>query len=122
MAKILIVDDSSIIRVTLRAILENAGHEIVGEAQDGLAGYDLYFQLKPDIIITDLTMPLLDGITAIHKIREKDSAAKIMLVTSNTNTEKIKEAVIAGVTEILFKPVNESQLIRSIDQIMQREK
>jgi len=120
-AKILIVDDSSIIRLTLRAILENAGHEIVGEAQDGLMGFDKYFELMPDIVITDLTMPLLDGLTAIVKIREKDSKAKIVLVTSNTNTEKIKEAISAGVTEVLFKPINEDQLIKSIDQIMQNE-
>ena len=121
MARILIVDDSKIIRLTLKSMLENGGHEVVGEAADGLAGYDKYFELKPDIVITDLTMPLLDGITEIQKIKEKDDAAQIILLTSNTNTERIKEAVSAGVAEILFKPVNESQLIKAIDQITQME-
>ena len=64
MAKLLIVDDSKMVRLTLRAMLENSEHEIIGEAGDGLSGYDKYFALKPDIVIIDLTMPLLDGITA----------------------------------------------------------
>ena len=121
MARILLIDDSKIMCLTLKALLENRGHKIVGEAGDGLAGYDKYFELKPDIVITDLTMPILNGIATIKKIREEDSNAKIILLTSNTNDEKLSEAVKAGVAEILFKPVDENQLMKAVDHIINKE-
>ena len=120
MAKVLIIDDSKMMRTVERAMLVDMGHEVVGEAMNGLEGYDRYFELKPDIVIMDVTMPVLDGIETLRKIVEKDKDVKVILLTSNTNTEKLKFAVEAGVSEILFKPVDEERLRKTIDQILQR--
>ena len=121
MARVLIVDDSKMVRILIKAMIEEIGHELVGEASDGMEGYEKYFELKPDVMLIDMTMPVMDGVTTIKKIMEKDKTAKIILLTSNTNTEKVKEAVEAGVAEILFKPVDETRLQETIDHTLQKE-
>ena len=70
MAKILIVDDSRTSRKILRGLLEEAGHEIVAEAQDGRDGVDKYKEFNPDITTLDITMPVMDGLEALTKIKE----------------------------------------------------
>lgn len=120
MARVLIIDDSKMMRTVERAMLEKMGHEIVDEAADGLDGYDKYFALKPDVVLIDMTMPILDGVTALQKMIQKDETAKIILITSNTQQEKLKSAVEAGVSEILFKPIDEEQLRKAIEQILKK--
>ena len=121
MARVLVVDDSKMVRILVRAMLEELGHECIGEASDGLEGYEKYFELKPDLMLVDITMPVMDGVTTVKRIMQKDADAKIILLTSNTNTEKVKEAVEAGVAEILFKPVDEGQLEETMRQILNKE-
>ena len=82
--KILIVDDSTIMRKMIRTTLQNADHEIVGEAKDGNDAIELYKTVKPDIVTMDITMRGMDGFTAADKILEFDSEAKIVFL-SNLN-------------------------------------
>ena len=120
MAGILLVDDSKTVRILVRAMLEKLGHTVVGEAADGLEGCEKYFALKPDITLVDITMPVMGGIATVQKITEKDKDAQIIILTSNTNTDKLKNAVEANVSEILFKPVDEHQLEEAINRILHK--
>ena len=79
MAKILIVDDSRVSRRMLRGILTKAGHEVIGEADNGQEGYEKFIELDPDIVTMDITMPVLDGLGALEKIMELNSEANIIM-------------------------------------------
>lgn len=118
MAKILIVDDSKMARTLLETTLVNLGHEVIGTAVNGLDGHDKYFALKPDIITIDITMPMLDGITCMKIIKEKDPNARIIMVTSNAQRQKLKEAIDTGVDGYVVKPFTEEDLRIVLDKIL----
>ena len=121
MARVLVVDDAKVLRLSQIALLEKLGHEVVGEAVDGQDGCEQYFRLKPDIVMIDLIMPVLDGIAAIEKIKERDKDAKIILLTSNTNEDRINEALSLGVSELLFKPTEEDQLREALNRLLETD-
>lgn len=119
MAKILIVDDSRTSRKILKGILENAGYEVIGEATNGLEGYDKYVELKPDIVTMDITMPVLDGIEALKKIKGDYPDAKVVMVTAAGQKTKMVEAVQNGANEFVSKPFDPEQLKTIIDKVLQ---
>ena len=82
MAKILLVDDSKTSRKILKGILEESGHEIIGEAVNGEDGIAKYKELKPELTTMDITMPVLDGLEALRQIMEYDKSAKVIMVTA----------------------------------------
>lgn len=118
MAKILIVDDSRTSRKILKGILENAGYEVAGEATNGLEGYDKYVELKPDIVTMDITMPVLDGIEALKKIKGDYPDAKVVMVTAAGQKTKMVEAVQNGADEFVSKPFDPEQLKSTIDKVL----
>ena len=93
MAKFLIVDDSRTSRKILRGILEEAGHTVVGEATNGQEGYDRYVEFQPDVVTMDITMPVLDGIGGLKKIKEAYPDSKVVMVTAAGQRNKMVEAV-----------------------------
>lgn len=117
MAKILIVDDSRTSRKVLKGILEADGHEIIGEAPDGEQGARMYDECKPDIVTLDITMPVLDGIGALKKIKENDPDAKVVMVTAAGQKSKMVEAVKYGATEFVAKPFDQDQLSAIIKKV-----
>ncbi|MBE5942252.1 MAG: response regulator [Lachnospiraceae bacterium] len=118
MAKILIVDDSRTSRKILKGILENAGYEVVGEATNGQEGYERYVELMPDIVTMDITMPVLDGIEALKKIKNEYPEAKVVMVTAAGQKTKMVEAVQNGANEFVSKPFEPEQLKMIIDKVM----
>lgn len=117
MAKFLIVDDSRTARKILKQILEELGHEIVGEAVNGEEGVAQYKELKPDLTTMDITMPIIDGIEALRQIRAYDPEAKVIMVSAAGQKHKVLEAMKAGAAEFLTKPFEEEEIeerIRSI--------
>ncbi len=118
MGKILIVDDSRTSRRILRGILESAGHEIIGEAMNGEEGYQKYCDLKPDLVTLDVTMPVLDGIGALKKIKADFPDSKVVMVTAAGQKTKIVEAVQAGADEFIPKPFEPEQLAEIIARVL----
>lgn len=104
MANILIVEDSDFIRGTLREILENAGHTIVAEATSGEEAFLQYTQHKPNLVTMDITMPDMDGITAIKRIISYSPDAKIIVVSAVNNREIIFKALQHGAKCYILKP------------------
>lgn len=118
MARILIVDDSRTSRRFLRGILEEAGHEIIGEAVNGDEGYIKYKELKPDVVTMDITMPVTDGIQALQLIRHLDKEAHVVMVTAAGQKEKMMQAIKAGADEFITKPFEPDEVVGVIGRII----
>lgn len=120
--KILLVDDEPIIRMDLREILEQEGYNVVAEAKNGEEAVELAYQCKPDLIIMDVKMPVMNGIKATDIIR-KFSDASVLLLTAYSHKEVVQDACNSGVTAYLVKPVSEEDLIPAVEvALRQREK
>lgn len=118
MAKVLIVDDSRTSRKILRGILEGEGYEVIGEATNGEEGYEKYGELKPDVVTMDITMPVLDGIGALKKIKGDYPEAKIIMITAAGQKTKMVEAVRNGATEFVAKPYEPEHLKAVLDKVI----
>lgn len=117
MAKILIVDDSRTSRKILRGLLEESGHEVVGEAENGQEGVDKYKEFNPDITTLDITMPIMDGLEALTKIKEYDKNAKVIMVTAAGQQNKMVEAIKNGASEFVTKPFEKENILKIIDKM-----
>ena len=82
MARVLVCDDATFMRMTLIRILKEGGHETVGEASDGEQAVNRYKELKPDIVLMDITMPEMDGIEAIKRIKAADPSASVIMCSA----------------------------------------
>lgn len=112
--KILLADDEAILRLDLREMLTDAGHEIVGEAPNGEEAVRLARELKPDFIIMDVKMPVMDGLTAA-KIIANEGVAPILLLTAYSQRDIVEKASEAGVIAYLVKPIREEQLFPAME-------
>lgn len=121
MAKILIVDDSKTSRKILRGILEENGHQVIGEAVNGEESIQKYMDLKPDITTMDITMPVMDGLEALKKIMDYDKNAKVVMVTAAGQKAKMVDAIKYGAAEFLAKPFEADQIIDIINKVMENE-
>ena len=101
----------------LRTILEDHGYEVLAEAENGLEGYEKYCELKPDFVTLDITMPVMDGIETLVKIKEFDSNAQIIMVTAAGQKSKMLEAIKLGAAEFLTKPFETDQIISIIESL-----
>ena len=112
--RILLADDEAILRLDLREMLADAGHKIVGETANGQEAVKLAKELKPDFIIMDVKMPIMDGITAA-KIIAADNIAPVLLLTAYSQQDIVEKASDAGVIAYLVKPVREEQLFPAME-------
>lgn len=119
MAKVLIVDDSRTSRRMLREILENMGHEVIGEATNGEEGYLMFKELKPDLVTLDITMPKMDGIEALMLIKKYDSNAEVIMITAAGQKDKMIQAVKYGASEFITKPYERDEVEKIIVQILE---
>jgi response regulator NasT len=111
--RILVAEDETIIRLDLRALLEQAGYDVCGEARDGVEAVELARELEPDLAVMDVKMPRLDGIDAARRILE-ERPIPIVMVTAYGQDEIVSRAVEAGVFGYLVKPFREQDLLPAI--------
>lgn len=112
--KVLIVDDAAFMRMVLRKIVEDAGHEVVGEAANGEQAVQEWRRCKPDVVTMDLTMPIMDGIAATKKIREMDPKAKILVTSAMGQTVMVKDAIHSGAYDFVVKPVDQNRFLAAL--------
>ena len=117
MNTIMIVDDSKTSRSMLKNILVEHGYEIVAEAENGQEGYEKYCEFKPDFVTLDITMPIMDGIETLVKIKEFDPAANVIMVTAAGQKNKMLEAIKLGAAEFVTKPFETEQIISILESI-----
>lgn len=117
--RIVIADNESIIRMDLREILEEAGHEVVAEASDGARAVELARREKPDLVIMDIKMPEMDGIAAATLISQ-EKIAPVLLLTAFSQQEIVDKAKESGVLAYLVKPVKEVNLFPAMEIALSR--
>jgi two-component system, chemotaxis family, chemotaxis protein CheY len=117
MLKILIVDDSLIMRRNITKMVESLGHRVIGEAKDGHEAMVQYAKLKPDLVTMDITMPDMDGLTAVKELKKIDKNCKIIMVTSHGQEETVINAIRSGAEGYLLKPINPLKLRDSIRKV-----
>ena len=109
--KILLVDDSLMMRTLLRGILEAGGHDIIAEAVDGEAAVELYRTHRPDAVTMDILMSGLGGIEALRAIRDLDPESRVIMVSAVGQEGLIAEAMEAGAQAYILKPFNPDQVL-----------
>ncbi|HEX3908538.1 MAG TPA: response regulator [Mycobacteriales bacterium] len=117
--RVLIAEDEALIRLDLKEMLEEEGYVVVGEAADGEQAIDLSRKLEPDLVILDVKMPVLDGISAAERITEEGIAPVVML-TAFSQRELVERAVDAGAMAYLVKPFAKSDLLPAIEVAVSR--
>ena len=111
MPRILVVDDAMFMRAMLKKLLTEAGFDIAGEAENGRVAVDLYQELKPDLVMMDITMPEMDGLTALKEIVKLDPAAKVVMCTALGQERSVMEAMNAGAKDYILKPFNAEKVV-----------
>jgi two-component system chemotaxis response regulator CheY len=118
MARVLVVDDAMFIRHIISDLLSRHGHEVVGEAQNGVEAVAKYAELKPDITTLDITMPEMDGISALREILAGDPTAKVIMCSALKEKPKVIEALQAGARDFILKPVKPERVLEAIDKVL----
>ncbi len=116
--RILVVDDAMFMRATVRRILEQAGYEVVGEAENGELAVKTYAELKPDAVLMDITMPVMDGVSAAKAILAADPKAVVLMCTAIGQQNMVIEAVRAGVRDYIVKPFQPDRVIDGISKAL----
>ena len=111
---VLIVDDLYFIRIAIREILEKENVPIIGEAENGLQAIQLYEEIKPDIVLLDITMPLMDGLTALRILKSKYPESKVVMCSALGQQKYIIKAIQLGASDFVVKPFKPERLINSI--------
>lgn len=117
MRSILIADDSLFMRQMLKELLPRDRFFVVGEASSGKEALAKYKELNPDLITMDITMPDMDGITAVKKIIEINEEAKIVMVSAMGQKPMIKEALEAGAKDFIVKPFDREKIISILNNL-----
>jgi two-component system, chemotaxis family, chemotaxis protein CheY len=118
MARILIADDASFMRASLKYILENAGHEVVGLAKGGQEAVELYGRLKPDLLTLDILMEGMDGIAALTEIKKKYPTAKVIMVTALGQEQFQSDARKLGAVGYIRKPFKMQEVVHELQEVL----
>jgi two-component system chemotaxis response regulator CheY len=121
-ARFLVVDDSQFARENLRHIVESFGGELVAEAENGIAAITEYERLHPDVVLMDITMPEMDGITAVEKLVQRNPKACVIMVSSVGHQENIAAALQRGARHFVQKPIKPEVLYQVIEYVLQQKR
>ncbi|MCT4663117.1 MAG: response regulator [Tissierellales bacterium] len=118
MSRILIVDDAAFMRMMIKDILTKNGFEVVGEAENGAKAIEKYGELKPDLVVMDITMPEVDGIQAVKEIKKSDANAKIVMCSAMGQQAMVIEAIQAGAKDFIVKPFQADRVIEAVKKVL----
>ncbi|MHB1043679.1 MAG: response regulator [Eubacteriales bacterium] len=116
--RVMVVDDSAFLRLTIKNILTKHGYEVVGEAENGQIALTKYKQLKPDVVTMDITMPDTTGIEVVKAILAFDPKAKIIMCSALGQKAMVLNAIVAGAKDFIVKPFQEDRVIQAIDKVL----
>jgi two-component system chemotaxis response regulator CheY len=115
---VLIVDDLSFMRSVIGDMLQASGFTLCGEAADGRDAVNKYKSLKPDMVILDITMPVMDGLQALEEIKKIDPDSKIVMCSSMSDQDNIIRAIQLGASDFVVKPFKKSRMISAVNKAL----
>ncbi len=118
MARVLVVDDAAFMRKMVTDALTKGGHEVVGEAGNGVEAIARYRDLKPDLMTLDITMPEKDGIAALKDIMELDPSAKVVMCSALGQESKVLESIKLGAKDFVVKPFQPDRVIDAVGKAL----
>ena len=119
MAKnILICDDAAFMRMMIKDILTKNGYTVVGEAENGAKAVEKYAELKPDLVLMDITMPEMDGIQALKKIKEEDPSATVIMCSAMGQQAMVIESIQSGAKDFIVKPFQADRVLEAVRKVV----
>ena len=119
MAKnILICDDAAFMRMMIKDILTKNGYNIVGEAENGAKAVEKYAELKPDLVLMDITMPEMDGIEALKKIKAADANASIIMCSAMGQQAMVIASIQSGAKDFIVKPFQADRVLEAVQKVV----
>jgi len=118
MASILLADDLAFIKMVQKEVLNKKGYSVIGEASDGIEVIEKYKQLKPDVVIMDITMPRMDGLNALKAIKQIDPNARVIICSALGQQKLIIEAIKMGAKDFIVKPFDPERLAAAIQKAL----
>ena len=119
MAKnILICDDAAFMRMMIKDILTKNGYVVVGEAENGLKAVEKYNETKPDLVLMDITMPEMDGIAALKKIKEGDPGAMVIMCSAMGQQAMVIESIQSGAKDFIVKPFQADRVLEAVKKVV----
>src|SRR6201990_938686 len=118
MARILVVDDAALMRRMVIDVLQNGGHEVVGEAANGIEAVQRFQELRPDVMTLDITMPEKDGLAALREIIAVDPGAKVVMCSALGQEAKVLESIKLGAKDFVTKPFQADRVLSAIEKAL----
>lgn len=119
MAKnVLICDDAAFMRMMIKDILTKDGYNVVGEAENGAQAVTKYAELKPDLVLMDITMPEMDGIQALKKIKESDGSALVIMCSAMGQQAMVIDAIQSGAKDFIVKPFQADRVLAAVKKVV----
>lgn len=119
MAKnILICDDAAFMRMMIKDILTKNGYNVAGEAENGARAVEKYAELRPDLVLMDITMPEMDGIQALKKIKEGDPSALVIMCSAMGQQAMVIESIQAGAKDFIVKPFQADRVLEAVKKVV----
>ncbi len=119
MAKnILVCDDAAFMRMMIKDILTKNGYNVAGEAENGVKAVEKYAEVKPDLVLMDITMPEMDGIQALKKIREIDPKAMVIMCSAMGQQAMVIESIQSGAKDFIVKPFQADRVLEAVKKVV----
>ncbi len=119
MAKnVLICDDAAFMRMMIKDILSKNGYTVAGEAENGVKAVEKYAEVKPDLVLMDITMPEMDGIQALKKIKAADPGAKVIMCSAMGQQAMVIESIQAGARDFIVKPFQADRVLEAVKKVI----
>ena len=115
---ILICDDAAFMRMMIKDILTKNGYNIAGEAENGAKAVEKYNELKPDLVLMDITMPEMDGIQALKKIKETDPNASVIMCSAMGQQAMVIESIQSGAKDFIVKPFQADRVLEAVQKVV----
>ena len=119
--RVLVIDDLPFMRSLVRDILTDAGMTVVAEAEDGRQGLRAYLASEPDVVLLDIAMPVMDGLTTLKKLRMLDRRVRVVMCSALGEQEMIVRAIQLGARDFVIKPFRPERVVSAISKVIQAD-
>lgn len=117
-ANVMIVDDAAFMRMMVKDILSKNGFNVVGEAENGAVAVEKYMELRPDLVIMDITMPEMDGLQAVREIKKRDAQARIIMCSAMGQQAMVIDAIQSGAKDFIVKPFQADRVVEAVTKAL----